>query len=504
MSQDILRRGRLKGLKPPEVDAYTNSLEADRWLFKSDIMVDKAHVIMLIEQGVIKLEEGSVILGALEEFECLNYEELVKGPFEDVHVAIESKLIERLGEEIGGKMHTARSRNDEVATCLRLTTRRQILEILKELLNLLKVLYSRSLSELNTIMPGYTHTQHAQPVTLAHHLTAHFDALVRDFERLLDTYKRVNKSPLGACALATTGFPINRFRTAELLGFDGLIENSMDAVSSRDFILETLSNIAILATDLSRIAEELILWSSSEFKFVELPDEYSSTSSIMPQKKNPDTMEITRAKVGRIYGNLMGVLAMLKALPLTYNRDMQEVTPRLWDSIETIKRMLRIMSGALEKMTFNREMMYKAAFENFSTATELADTLVRKKGLAFRTAHMIVGALVLEALKRGLKPDEVDSKLLNEVSVKVYGKPVDLTDEDVKNALNPEKFVSVRSVIGGPSPRTVEEALKRREKTLEFLQSEIERLENKEVAVEKSLENIIESIRRRAILNLKN
>ncbi|MFN3622219.1 MAG: argininosuccinate lyase, partial [Nitrososphaerales archaeon] len=370
MSQDILRRGRLKGLKPPEVDAYTSSLEADRWLFKSDIMVGKAHVIMLTEQGVVKPEDGLAILETLEELERLSYGELTKGPFEDIHVAIESIVIERLGEDVGGRMHTARSRNDEVATCLRLTVRSQVVEILKELLNLLKIFHVKSLGELNTIMPGYTHTQHAQPVTLAHHLTAYFDALVRDFERLLDAYKRVNRSPLGSCALAATGFPINRFRTAELLGFDGLIENSMDAVASRDFIVETLSDIAILATDLSRIAEELILWSSSEFKFVDLPDEYSSTSSIMPQKKNPDTMEITRAKAGRIYGNLVGALTMLKALPLTYNRDMQEVTPRLWDSIETVKYMLKILSGALEKIVFNREIMWKSAFEGFSTATE--------------------------------------------------------------------------------------------------------------------------------------
>ncbi|MBS7611351.1 argininosuccinate lyase [Candidatus Bathyarchaeota archaeon] len=504
MSQDILRRGRLKGLKPPEVDAYTSSLEADRWLFKSDIMVGKAHVIMLTEQGVVKPEDGLAILETLEELERLSYGELTKGPFEDIHVAIESIVIERLGEDVGGRMHTARSRNDEVATCLRLTVRSQVVEILKELLNLLKIFHVKSLGELNTIMPGYTHTQHAQPVTLAHHLTAYFDALVRDFERLLDAYKRVNRSPLGSCALAATGFPINRFRTAELLGFDGLIENSMDAVASRDFIVETLSDIAILATDLSRIAEELILWSSSEFKFVDLPDEYSSTSSIMPQKKNPDTMEITRAKAGRIYGNLVGALTMLKALPLTYNRDMQEVTPRLWDSIETVKYMLKILSGALEKIVFNREIMWKSAFEGFSTATELADLLVRKMGLAFRTAHMIVGALVLEALKRGLKPDEVDSRLLNEVSMKVYGKPLDLTDEDVKNALDPEKFVKARKVIGGPSPSTVEEALKRRENMLNILKSEVERLENREAEVEKRLKNAVESIRKQLRIGLKN
>ena len=504
MSRDILRRGRLKGVKPPEVDAYTSSLEADRWLFKSDIMVDKAHVIMLTEQGVIKPEEGLAILKTLEEIERLNYEELVKGSFEDIHVAIESKVIEVLGESVGGKMHTARSRNDEVATCLRLTVRSQIVEILKELLNLLRVLHVRSLEELNTIMPGYTHTQHAQPVTLAHHLTAHFDALTRDFERLLDAYKRVNRSPLGACALTTTGFPINRFRTAELLGFDGLVENSMDAVSSRDFILETLSSIAILATNLSRIAEELVLWSSSEFKFVELPDEYSSTSSIMPQKKNPDTMELTRAKAGRIYGNLMGALTMLKALPLTYNRDMQEVTPRLWDSIETVKYMLKIVSGVMEKAIFNREVMRKSALEGFSTATELADLLVRKRGLAFRTAHMIVGALVLEALKRGLKPDEINSRLLDEVSMKVYGKPLGLTDEEVKSALDPEKFVDVRRVIGGPSPSTVKKALEYREKTLKILEDEVKRLEDREAKVEKTLKNAIEIVRKMAMDRPRN
>ena len=496
MEGDILRRGRIRGVKPPEVDRYTSSIEADRWIFEADLTVDKAHVVMLVEQGIIPLKDGLAIIEKLDEIGRMGYEEVTRGSFEDIHVAIETRLIEALGEDVGGRMHTARSRNDEVATCIRFALRRQLIGLLGELLELMKVLHSRSLEYLDAIMPGYTHTQHAQPVTLAHHLTAHLDSFERDFERILDAYKRVNLSPLGAGALATTGFPINRFRTAELLGFDGLVENSMDAVSARDFILETLSCLAILATHLSRIAEELVLWSSLEFGYAELPDEYSSTSSIMPQKKNPDTMELTRAKACRVYGNLAAALSMLKALPLTYNRDLQEVTPRLWDSVETVRSMLRIVSGALKNVEFKTEAMRIRVSEGFSTATELADLLVRRRGLAFRTAHMIVGALVSEALSRGLKPEQVDGKLLDEVSVRVYGKPMNLADEEVREALTPSKCVEVRKVVGGPSPETVREALEHRRKLIERLEKKLKSLEEKEYAVERRLAEAVEKLRK--------
>lgn len=495
MQVDILRRGRIRGVRPLEVDQYTSSVNADKWIFEADLRVDKAHVVMLVEQGIIPLEDGLAIIERLDEIERIGYEEATKGSFEDIHVAIETRLIEALGEDVGGRMHTARSRNDEVATCIRFALRRQLVGLLDELLGLMKVLHARSLEYLDAIMPGYTHTQHAQPVTLAHHLMAHFDSFERDFERISDVYKRVNLSPLGAGALATTGFPINRFRTAELLGFDGLIENSMDAVSSRDFVIETISCLAILATHLSRLAEELVLWSSLEFNYAELPDEYSSTSSIMPQKKNPDTMELTRAKACRVYGDLIAALAMLKALPLTYNRDLQEVTPRLWDSVETVRSMLKIMSGALRGVKFKTGVMRARASEGFSTATELADLLVRKKGLAFRTAHMIVGALVSEALSRGLKPEQVDGRLLDEVSVKVYGKPMNLSDDEVKEALTPSKCVEARKVIGGPSPETVREALERRRRLIETLEERLRGLKEREHCVEERLAKAIERLR---------
>ena len=491
---DILRRGRFKKPEEPFVLKFSSSTDIDRRIFEADILVDMAHVIMLVKKGIISKEHGSKILKALEKIKAMNYDELVKGGFEDIHVAIETKLIEMLGEDVGGRLHTARSRNDEVATCLRLRLRWDLQEIMLLMISLMKTLLSIAKEHIWTVMPGYTHCQRAQPVTLAHHLLAYFDMFQRDLERLLDTYKRVNKSPLGAAALATTGFPIDREMTARLLGFDGIVENSMDAVSSRDFLLETLSCLAILSTNISRLAEELILWSSSEFGFAELPEEYTSTSSIMPQKKNPDVLELIRAKCAQNFGDLTTCLSIVKALPLTYNRDLQQLTPNLWRVLDNIKGSLRILSGILEKTRFNKDNMMKAAYESLITATDLADLIVSERGLPFRTAHTIVGALILEILNMKLRFDQINSKLLDSISVKVYGKPLLIKDEKIKEALDPVKSVERRKVIGGPSPETVKKVLERREEFLENLHFEVEKIRQKEFEVERDLNKYVHEI----------
>jgi argininosuccinate lyase len=454
--EDILRRGRFRKTRPREVAEFTSSLKADRRIFRADIMVDYAHVVMLAEKGIIPSEYAAKILSVLKAIEEGGYESVAQDTgMEDIHVAIETAVIRATGEEIGGRMHTGRSRNDEVATCIRIALREDILRVAESLLHLMKTILSIAEGNVYSISPGYTHTQHAQPVTLAHHLVAYFDAFYRDLERLISTYKRVNMSPLGAAALAGSGFPLDRLRTAELLGFDGLVENSMDAVASRDFAIEMLSDLAIVACNLSRLAEEIILWSTSEFGYIDLDEAYASTSSIMPQKKNPDSIELVRSKTGRIYGNLIAALTIVKALPYSYNRDFQDLTPHIWDSVEAVDSSIRIISGALATARFNLEKLRRSVYD-FSTATELADTLVRVANLPFRMAHTITAALVAEAVSKGMDPSSIDSRLLDEISLKIYGRPLGIPDDIVKSALDPIKVVEARRTIGGPSPIEVQ------------------------------------------------
>ena len=494
-TDDILRRGRFKAPKDSFALRYSSSIDFDRKILEADILVDMAHTIMLTETGILSKEDGAKILDALDKIRGMDYEELTRGDFEDIHVAIETRLIQMLGENVGGRMHTARSRNDEISTCLRLRLRWDLQEVMSLTIDLMKTLLLIAKEHIWTIMPGYTHCQRAQPVTLAHHLLAYFDMFQRDLERLLESYKRVSKSPLGAGALATTSFPINRQLTAELLGFEGIVENSIDAVSSRDFLLEALLCLAILGSNISRLAEELILWSTSEFGFVELPDEYTSTSSIMPQKKNPDVMEITRARCGQIFGDLMSCLSIIKALPLTYNRDLQQLTPNAWRAIDNVKEILVILRKVLEKAKFNEDKMAKATYESFVTATDLADMLVREKGIPFRTAHTIVGALILEAMEKELGLDQIDSKLLDMISVRVYGKPLAVDNDKIKDALDPRKSVERRKVVGGPSPEIVEKALKRREEVLEKLSSEVSKIKQREIEVKGKLSEYIQKVK---------
>ncbi len=434
---------------------YLSSREADERIFEADLLVDKAHLVMLREQGLISSEVCTRIMAALDDLMEKGSHTLGAG--EDVHEAIEAYVLEHVGPE-GGRMHTGRSRNDEVATCIRLALRSQMLDLMQELLFLLMTLVRLAEKHTQTVIPGFTHTQHAQPTTLAHHLLAHADAVGRDLFRLEDAFSRVNQSPLGAAAFASTGFKIDRQRTCQLLGFDGLVENSMDGVSTRDFILEVLAGLSILMVNASRLAEELVLWSTSEFGYLELDNLYASTSSIMPQKKNPDTAELVRGKTGSVLGSLMAALSICKGLPMSYNRDLQEVTPHLWRGLDWARSTVRILDGCVSSLKFNPERLETSSGAGFSTATEIADSLVRITGMPFRTAHSIVGRIAASGVRPGLTE-------LDEIAQEIAGFRVSergFSEADLKRALDPRSNVSLRANTGGPAPAETERMVRDR------------------------------------------
>jgi argininosuccinate lyase len=410
-------------------------------------------------------------------------EDVFDDRFEDIHAGIEAYLIDHLGEETGGRIHTGRSRNDEVAACIRIRARGEVLRLLEATNRIREVLITLAAEHTGTVMPGFTHLQHAQPTTLAHHLLAYEGAFSRDFGRLHSAFARVNESPLGAAAFASTGFPIDREYTAEILGFDGLVENSMDAVSARDFLLEILSACAILSATASRLSADLILWSSPMAGFVTLDDAYCSSSSIMPQKKNPDTLEILRAKSGTVLGSLTAALAIVRGLPMSYNRDLQEVTPHLWQGISAVQEGIPLLAEALATASFHPDRMEKEAGRGFSTATELADRLVRDLGIPFRTAHTIVG--------KGVRAGSLDTKTLEKAAKEAFGislKGLGLTRQMVEEALDVRSMVSARKVNGGPAPAAVKKALKERKEQL-----------RKDVAATTSLDRKVRDARERLL-----
>jgi len=452
----VLRRGRL-GDMSSEALSYTSSMGWDEWLFNSNINVDRAHVLMLYKTGNIVQEDAKTILGALDDIERGGYNALKEG--EDIHEAIETRLISMVGENVGGRMHMARSRNDEVATCLRISTRTHLLDVFEELLSLRNTLLTLAEKNLESLMPGFTHLQHAQPTTLAHHLLAHEQSLSRGSERIIDTFRRVNLCPLGAGAFASTPFKIDRQMTAKLLGFDGVLENSMDAVSTRDFVLETLATLSLLMLDISRLTEEFILWSTEEFGFVEIDDRYASTSSIMPQKKNPDVAEIARSRCGTVIGALTASLIIGKALPYSYNRDLQEMTPHLIKGLEYSSETLQVINGMVKGAVFNLKRMRDILNTGFVCATDLADALVQVCNLPFRTAHTIVGKLSREGI---FHPTLEEIELVAEkIGVSPALVERGLTEEHIKNALDPMGSIRNRLNLGGPSPKQTGESIKR-------------------------------------------
>ncbi|AXV38557.1 MAG: argininosuccinate lyase [Methanobacteriaceae archaeon] len=454
-----LRAGRLKKKMSDEAASFTSSLEFDKRIFEADVDCNIAHTTMLKEEGIIPEETALKILKALKELKGEGIDALDLDPsVEDIHMAVENYVTGKIGET-AGFMHTAKSRNDQVATDLRLVLKYEIESIKKDILNFMEKILDMAENHTDTVWVGYTHLQHAQPTTFAHHLLAYANALKRDCERLSDAYKRVDMNPLGSAALTTTTFPINRERTTELLGFNSMMDNSIDGVSSRDFIAETVFALSMLSSTISKICEELIIWSTYEFGYVEISDEFSSTSSIMPQKKNPDVAEIARAKSAILQGELTTILTILKALPYSYNRDLQEITPHLWNTVDISKEMLNIVSAMLTTVNINKKHCLEQANSNFSTVTDVADLMVREKNLPFRVAHKIVGRMVTVAISEGLTPTDIDSKFLNTISKDVTGNNLDLDDEKLKRALNPYENIKMRNVWGGCSPDAVKKVI---------------------------------------------
>lgn len=430
---------------------FNASISFDSRMYRQDIAGSIAHAKMLGKQGIIKEEEAAMIVNALKEIR----QELEEGKLEftveaeDIHMNVETFLINKIGE-VGKRLHTARSRNDQVALDIRLYLRDEIHEIRGLILTLQETLVSLAKEHTKTIMPGYTHMQKAQPVSLAHHLMAYFEMLRRDLERLDDCFKRLNYMPLGSCALAGTGFNLDREFVKQELDFDYITRNSLDGVSDRDFALEFCSFASILMMHLSRFAEELILWSTEEFSFVDMDDAYSTGSSIMPQKKNPDLAELVRGKTGRVYGDLITLLTLMKSLPLAYNKDMQEDKEALFDAVDTVKKSLLVFEPMLKTATFRQDKMAAAARGGFTNATDLADYLVNK-GMAFRDAHAVVGRTVLYCIENNLNLEELDMNQYKEFS--------DLIEEDVYKFLNVLECVNRRKVPGGPAPEVVLQAL---------------------------------------------
>ena len=424
------------------------SIKYDYRLAKYDIEVSIAHAMMLAKSDVIKKEECDVIVNGLKDIK----KEINEGKFElkkqleDIHMNIESRLTEIIGP-VAGKLHTARSRNDQVAT----DTRLFLIEKINYLISLVeenqKILSQQALDNFDAVMPGYTHLQIAQPITLGHHLLSYVELLNRDKLRLMDTLERLNESPLGAAAMAGTSYPIDRKYSAKLLGFDKPMSNSIDAVSSRDMLLETLSNIAILSVNLSRLAEEIILWVSTEFNYITLPDSLTTGSSIMPQKRNPDGAEIIRSKAGRVIGSLNTLLVVMKGLPLTYNKDLQEDKEPLFDAIDTIELSLQVMCKMICDMKPNRDRMLKSAKNGFSIATDIADVLVQSLGIPFREAHKIVGSIVSTA--------EANNKSLDELLVEDYQKIDPRITIELVNKISFDNIIHNKTSLGGSAPKNV-------------------------------------------------
>ena len=457
MSGDLLRDGFL-GPQSESIANFTSSIKNDAYLAKGVIDISKAHIVMLVNRRILSKSEGAALLGALGKVDLTKMDPKL----EDIHMNLEQKVAQITGEEVGGRMHTGKSRNDQVATAIRICLRGFVLDLMSSLIKLRQTILNRCEESLYTVMPGYTHLQRAQPVTLAHHLMAHYDAQERNWARLKDAYKRLNLSPMGAAALATTSFSIDRYEVSDLLGFDGLVENSIDAVSSRDFATETLYVLAQIMTDLSSVAEEVIIWATSEFNVIKLPDQYVSTSSIMPQKKNPVAAELIRAKTGSVYGSLIAFLTILKALPLSYNLDLQEATQHLWLSCEATLSSIVVTDGLLKEVKFDSEKLLSEAKEDLSTATDLADTLVRDFDLPFRIAHRIVRTVVKGLSAKDWDARKVSILISNETDGKIL-----LTPEKISAILDPINSIKNKKVVGGPSPTEVGKSLKKRRKVLE-------------------------------------
>jgi argininosuccinate lyase len=479
---DLLHSGRLGHVFSASAAKYTSSIDFDGRLVRAVLQINAAHAIMLARQGIVDEETAAKLVEALSKIpEDMKLNEML----EDVHMNVEDKVISLAGRQVGGMLNLAKSRNDQVATALRMALREELLGLGGSMVRLQEALLAQASAHAGDAMPGYTHLQKAQPVTLGHHLLAHFDALDRDFARLVDCYRRVNNSPMGAGALAGTGFRIDRAFVARLLGFDSLVENSLDAVSSRDFATESIYLCAQTLADLSRISEEVILWTSSEFSFAEVADEFASTSSMMPQKKNAIVPEIGRAKASQVLGDLVGALGIVNSLPLSYNLDLQELTRNLWSAVEKARISFELHAEMMRTIRFHTdEMMRSTSREDFLFATELADRLVEKYGVSFRDAHGRVATLARLASQRG----EARFANLGEKKIQeILGVPI--TTVELSELTRPETVLSRRTGVGFPSQTAVVKACKVRSGRVESHRRALEALASKIASSRQDLEN---------------
>ena len=443
--------GRFQKEESKEVNDFNSSISFDSRMYESDITGSIAHARMLGNQGIISKEDSELIIDTLTKIlEDINSGKLqFDYEAEDIHMFVESELTKRIGE-VGKRLHTSRSRNDQVALDIRMHLKKMATEIISEIDNVITTFVDLAEKNKETIMPGYTHLQRAQPITFANHLLAYAFMLKRDKDRFSDAIKRMNYSPLGSCALAGTTYPIDRDMVAKELGFDGIVLNSLDGVSDRDFTLELASASSIVMMHLSRFSEEIIMWCSWEFKFIELDDAYSTGSSIMPQKKNPDICELVRGKTGRVYGDLITLLTMLKGIPLAYNKDMQEDKEAIFDSLDTLSMCLKIIKPMVETMKINKDNMRLAAQKGFINATDLADYLV-KKGMAFRSAYKISGSIVAYCIENKL--------VLEDVKLDKYKEYSELFSDDLYKYINIEECTFKRTSKGASSIKSVEEQI---------------------------------------------
>lgn len=437
------------------VNDFNSSIRTDGRMFKEDIDGSLAHVKMLIAQDIIPKQDGEKIISGLTEISKRIENGVIEidPASEDIHSFIEATLTYYIGDE-GKKLHTGRSRNDQVTLDTRLYLKKELKNLINVILSFEETLLKKAEENIDTIMPGYTHMQKAQPITFAHHLLAYGEMFKRDLGRIKDALKRMDEMPLGSGALATSTYPIDREMVAKELDFSSISLNSLDAVSDRDYVIETLSALSMIMMHLSRFSEEVILWCTHEFSFIELDDAYSTGSSIMPQKKNPDVAELVRGKTGRVYGDLITLLTLMKGIPLAYNKDMQEDKEALFDALDTVFLSIKTFNGMLKTMRIKKDNMRKGALGGFTNATDVADYLV-KKGVAFRNAHEVVGAIVLHCINKGINIEELSLEALKEFS--------SYFEEDIYNAISLETCVEERKVIGGPSSKSVKiqlEALK--------------------------------------------
>ena len=465
-------RERIKAQPAEEVVEYLfkpRALTSPGRDFRILLRINRAHIVMLVRQSLLAPEHGRALLQTLSELESASVEALPFDPaLEDAYLNLEHAIIQRVGPDIGGRLHTGRSRNDIYASMTRIAVREALPSTAAPLLALIGLLLEQSEQHIETVMPGYTHLQPAQPTTMAHYFTSVASALERDAQRLLAVYPRLNLSPMGACAFAGTGFPIDRTLMGRLLGFNGTVESTLDAVASRDYVSELLSALAAMGVTLSRMAQDLYLWCTNEWATVEVADDVAMTSSIMPQKKNPVTLEYIRSGAGALTGALVSSLTVQKAVNFMHCQDMShEAIAPVWDALDKATAMLRLAHRTIDGLAINRQRLLERARQDFCTATELADLMVRDKNLPFREAHGIVGNLVTEVLQQGVPWDEIDSKAIDRVAERVTGRQVGLTEQQVRDCLDPTRNIQGKATPGSPGPEPTKALIAGVKKSLE-------------------------------------